>query len=335
MKTITLHVSGTHCNSCKILIEDILFDSPLITNANVDIKKEVITFDTNSDQNDSEIINIINQALSSSNYTVSAEKITKTKDDKRLIWQALPLGILFLGLFILLQKSGLLNFGLSGSITPITSFIIGLIASVSSCLAVVGGLVLSLSATVVHDLKGNTKPIFLFHFGRLLGFALLGGILGVIGGALEINFTVGAILGLITSLVMIVLGLNLIGVFEKNRITLPSNLFSFFRHIEHQTLAPLLLGVGTFFLPCGFTQSMQLVALSSESFISGMFIMLGFALGTLPTLSILSFGSASFSKSRYAPLFFKTAGVLVIGLGSLSLLAGMAGLGIIPPLFTI
>jgi competence protein ComEC len=60
-----------------------------------------------------------------------------------------------------------------------------------------------------------------------------------------------------------------------------------------------------------------------------------FALGTLPMLALLSFGSASFSQSKHAPLFFKTAGVVVIGLGAFALLAGLTGLGIIEPLFNL
>ena len=134
---------------------------------------------------------------------------------------------------------------------------------------------------------------------------------------------------------MLMLGLNLIGVFAKNKIALHSGVFNFFRKIEHKTFTPLIIGFATFFLPCGFTQSMQLAALSSGSFISGMFIMLAFALGTLPMLALLSFGSASFAHSKHAPLFFKSAGVVVIGLGVFSFLAGLAGLGIINPFLNI
>lgn len=47
--------------------------------------------------------------------------------------------------------------------------------------------------------------------------------------------------------------------------------------------------------------------------------MLFFALGTFPVLAILSFGSASFSQSRHAPLFMKTIGIIVIGFGILTL----------------
>ena len=175
----------------------------------------------------------------------------------------------------------------------------------------------------------------IFHAGRLVSFAILGGTLGAIGNAIGVNFTFTAILGIIASLVMILLGLNLIGVFSKNKVVLPSGIFDFFRKIEHKTLNPLSIGFGTFFLPCGFTQSMQVVALGSGSFLSGFLIMLAFALGTLPMLALLSFGSASFAHSTYAPLFFKSAGVVVIGLGLFALLAGLAGLGIINPLFNI
>ena len=80
---------------------------------------------------------------------------------------------------------------------------------------------------------------------------------------------------------------------------------------------------------------MQVSALSSGSFMSGLLIMLSFAVGTLPVLVLLSFGSASFAHGKHAPLFFKSAGIVVIGLGLFALLAGLAGLGIINPLFNI
>ena len=199
----------------------------------------------------------------------------------------------------------------------------------------VGGLVLSLSAKISQDNISDTKTFLLFHVGRLASFAILGGILGLIGNAIGVNFTLSAILGIIASIVMLLLGLNLVGVFKKNNIALHPVIFNFFRRIEHKTFAPLIVGFATFFLPCGFTQAMQVVALSSGSFVSGGLIMFAFAVGTLPMLLFLSFGSASFAHGRHAPLFFKSAGVVVIGLGIFALLAGLAGLGIINPLFNI
>lgn len=334
-KTHTFHVSGTHCPSCKIFIEDTLNEQIGIEQTRVNLKSETVSFETTLDESQHKLAEILTKKISHNGYSLSVEKQAKEKKDNGVIWQALPIGLAFLALFFIVQKSGILNFGLGGTITPVTSFIIGLVASVSSCLAVVGGLVLSLSATVSQDKISDVKPMMLFHGGRLISFAVLGGTLGAIGSAIGISFTVTAILGIIASVVMIVLGLNLVGVFEKNMIALPSGVFSFFRKVEHKTIAPFLIGVGTFFLPCGFTQAMQVAALSSGSFLSGLVIMTAFALGTLPMLALLSFGSASFAQSKHAPLFFKSAGVLVIGLGAFALLAGLAGLGIIEPLFNI
>lgn len=335
MKTLTFHVSGTHCASCKIFIEDTLNEQIGINRTNVDLKREIVSIDTTLDESQHKLAEILTEKIKHNGYSLSVEKKTRERKDNGVIWQALPIGLAFLALFFIIQKSGVLNFGLGGTVTPVTSFIIGLVASVSSCLAVVGGLVLSLSATVSQDKISDVKPMMLFHGGRLISFAVLGGVLGAIGSAIGISFTLTAILGIIASVVMIVLGLNLVGLFEKNLIALPSGFFSFFRKVEHKTIAPFLVGVGTFFLPCGFTQAMQVAALSSGSFLSGLLIMTAFALGTLPMLALLSFGSASFAQSKHSPLFFKSAGVLVIGLGAFALLAGLAGLGIIDPLFNI
>ncbi len=335
MKTYTFHVSGTHCASCKILIEDILSEQDYIKNAQVNLKSQTLQVETSSERSQEELAGILTEKIRPNGYTVSIEKVLKEKQKDDVIWKALPIGLGFLILFFILQKSGLLNLGIGGNATPVTSFIIGLIASVSSCLAVVGGFVLSLSAKISQDDVSDKKTFVLFHVGRLVSFAMLGGVLGLLGNAIGISFTFTAILGIVASTVMLLLGLNLVGVFEKNKIALPSGIFNFFRKIEHKTLTPLIIGFGTFFLPCGFTQSMQVVALSSGSFISGMFIMLAFALGTLPVLLLLSFGGASLAHGKHAPLFFKSAGVVVIGLGIFALLAGLVGVGIINPLFNI
>lgn len=334
MNTYKFHVSGTHCASCKIFIEDTLKEQDFVSDANVDLKQETLEVATNDNRSPEDLAKVLTSKIQVNGYAVSVEKKTKEKQDD-LIWQALPIGLGFLALFFLLQKSGVLNVGIGGQITPVTGFIVGILASVSSCLAVVGGLVLSLSAKISQDNVSDKKTFVLFHVGRLVSFALLGGILGVIGNVIGVNFTFTTILGILAATVMLFLGLNLVGVFARNKIVLPSGIFNVLRRIEHKTFTPLILGFATFFLPCGFTQSMQVSALSSGSFISGLLLMLAFALGTFPMLALLSFGSASFAQGKHAPLFFKSAGIVVIGLGLFALLSGLAGLGIIDPLFSI
>lgn len=332
MKTYIFYVSGTHCSSCKIFIEDILNEQIGIEQVNVDLNNKTITVKTNLNKSPNEIADLLTEKIKNNGYYISVQKKDTKNDESRITWQALLIGLIFLALFFVIQKNGILNFGLGSEINPISSFFIGLIASVSSCLAIVGGLVLSLSATVSQN---KIKSVSLFHFGRIVSFMIFGGILGFIGGSIGVNFIVSTILGLIASVIMILFGLNLVGLFNKNKISLPVNIFNFFRKIENKMIAPLLVGVGTFFLPCGFTQTMQIVAISSGSFVSGLLIMGMFALGTLPMLSILSFGSVSFTKSKYSNLFSKSAGVIVLGFGIFALLSGLAGIGFIDPLFSI
>ena len=84
-----------------------------------------------------------------------------------------------------------------------------------------------------------------------------------------------------------------------------------------------MLGALTFFLPCGFTQSLQLVALASGSFVGGATTMFLFALGTLPSLLGISFISSK-ATGRTSHLFIHFAGVLVLLLSIFNLRNGMA-----------
>jgi len=334
-KHYTLYINDMRCESCALTIEHILNKRESIQNVKVSYKKHTLEFDSDLDKSRNDMAIALTPLLVSHRYTISLENISAGAKNDNVIWKALPIGLLFLALFFILQKSGILNFGIGGAITPTTSFLIGIAASLSSCLAVVGGLVLSFSAKPAEDHIINNKPIFLFHAGRLGGFAVLGGLLRFIGQSIGISFVFSSILGILASIVMLTLGLNLLGIFKKNSFTFSKGIFNFFKKVERKSLTPLIVGIGTFFLPCGFTQSMQVAALSSGTVISGMMIMFFFALGTFPVLALLSFGSVSFAHSKYAPLFFKSVGVVVIGLGVFSLLAGLVGLGIINPLFNI
>lgn len=317
-----------------MFIEDVMNKIPGISHAHVDIHTGIATFEREETDNHV-LLEVLNKSMEGKRYVFSLEKILEEKKKNNDMWIALPLGAVILVLFFMLQKSGLLNFGIGGKLSPTTSFLVGIVASLSSCLAIVGGLVLSLSAKIAEDGIKVKKSLTLFHVGRIIGFALLGGLLGALGGALGVNYVFSGILGVIASLIMVLLGINLLGIIKKNTFTLPASLFSFFKKAEHGALAPLVIGVGTFFLPCGFTQSMQISALSSGSFTSGLLIMLFFALGTFPMLALVSFGATSITQGKYSSIFFKAIGVVVFGLGVFGLLAGLAGLGIINPLITL
>ena len=219
-----------------------------------------------------------------------------------------------------------------------TAFTIGIIASLSTCMAVVGGLVLSMSATFAKEPGDRVRPQILFHLGRILSFFFLGGVIGAIGSAFTLNLGATFALDLIIGLVMLILGINLLDVFHfSKKLTPGMPKFLSKRALSvskfNHTLTPLLVGIATFFLPCGFTQSMQLYALTTGSFIHGGLTMLSFALCTLPVLALISFSSFSIQKSSKSGIFFKTAGLIVIMFAVFNLFNSLIVVGIIPPIF--
>ena len=150
-------------------------------------------------------------------------------------------------------------------------------------MAVVGGLVLSMSATFAKE-GDKVKPQVLFHSGRIISFFIFGGIIGMLGSAFTLNTSATFIMGLIIAIVMFVLGINLLDVFpwaKKLQPSMPKFLSKHALNVSkfNHTLTPLLVGVATFFLPCGFTQSMQIVTLSTGNFLIGGFTMLAIVTG--------------------------------------------------------
>ena len=98
-KSYTFYVSGTHCASCKILIEDILKEQDFIKSAQVNLKKETVEIETSSEKSINELADILTGKIKSHGYTLSVEKIVEEKKDDNTIWQAIPIGLVFLVLF--------------------------------------------------------------------------------------------------------------------------------------------------------------------------------------------------------------------------------------------
>jgi sulfite exporter TauE/SafE/copper chaperone CopZ len=339
MKTThTFHVSGMHCTACTLLIEETFNELTHIESAKVSLAAHQVTVTGDWSGTPEEIADELTKLVRDRGYTISVEKLAHNAGWGDFAY-ALPIAVVLILGFVLLQKAGLANLIGGGSVSYGTAFIIGLIASVSSCLAIVGGLVLSLSASSAKE-GGTWRTQALFHAGRLGGFFILGGLVGLLGNSLHLGLTASIILSSIVALVMLILGVNLLDVFrftKRLQLTLPAR---FSRHVvqgakrRDHYLAPALVGIGTFFLPCGFTQSMQLYALSTGNFMQGALTMSVFALGTFPVLALLSFGSLNIAHKPWKGIFFKTAGLIVIALALLNLSNALATAGIINPLFS-
>ncbi len=336
MKEYEFHVSGMHCKACSLLIEETFKELPNVERAQVSLAGERVIVAGEFAGSPEEIAAELTALVHDRGYTISVEKVAHTAGWGDFAYAA-PIAFGLIAAFFLLQKAGLTSLITGSNVNYGTAFLIGLIASVSSCLAIVGGLVLSLSASSAKE-GGTWRTQALFHAGRLGGFFLLGGAVGALGNSFHLGLTANIVLGVVVALVMFILGVNLLDVFhftKRLQVTLPVRFANQLKRgsTHDHYLAPLLIGIGTFFLPCGFTQSMQLYALSTGSFEQGALTMFVFALGTFPVLAFLSFGTLNIAHKPWKGIFFKTAGIIVIALALLDFANALATAGVINPLF--
>jgi len=235
---------------------------------------------------------------------------------KRSLPQILAIIFSLFVLFIALDRFGLLVFS-PGTKTLVglgSVFVFGLAASLSSCTIFSAGI---LTALATQEKQRLEKQI-LFHLGRLIGFAGGGALIGFLGGKISLSSTGQNLLILAVSFMLFFTGLNILGLLPE-RLTK----ISIFQRIKNRIFSqadsswrimPFLFGAVTFFLPCGFTQSAQLYALSLANPFSSALVMLIFALGTLPAL--VGIGAAvSLSRGVWHNRIKLVAGVLTVLLG--------------------
>lgn len=336
--THTFHVQGMHCNSCPLYIEETFTELSHVDTASASLEVRQVTVTGTFTGSPEEVATELTGYIRAQGYALSVEKKDEQANWHDLV-RALPIAAFFIAGFLLLQKAGITNLISTGTVGYGTAFAIGLVASISTCLAVVGGLVLSLGASSAKE-GGTWRTQTLFHVGRIGGFFILGGLIGAVGSTFQLSLNASMILSGLVALVMLILGLNLLDVFHGTKRFQPTMPKLFARGVlqvskHDHYLAPFLVGVGTFFLPCGFTQSMQLYALTTGSFLSGALTMLVFALGTFPMLALLSFGSVNIAHKPWKGVFFKTAGLVVIALALFNIANVLATAGIINPLFNL
>ena len=326
----TFYVTGMTCQSCEIVIERSLKKLDGIKKVAVSSKKHTLEIEGDKTYTPSDI----NPYLKEYGYKIS-HKLVHTRRKKIKWGRVIKWGIIIFTLYYILDKTGLLVFGPSAT-EPAGLFavlIIGLVASVSSCTAVVGGLVIALSSQLAKTQKNmgtsqRLKPHLYFNVGRLLGFIVFGAAIGFLGSAIQLSPTANGMFVVLVAIFMIILGANLLNLFPAHVIKMPK----FLAHKIHDLSesqnpkAPMILGALTFFLPCGFTQSMQLYALALQNPIQSSVIMFVFALGTMPAL--LGIGSmAAISSGKKLKRITTFAGAIVIVLGISNAASGAALLG--------
>lgn len=357
-KTCEFSVEGMHCAACEVLIEKELLKNKEIKAVKASTSKEKIEVTYTGKKPSLEKLNMTfqngeytfhdkNASLKDIEDGKPASFFTKNDAGELLInksklleaFYILGVALLIILGFTVLSDSGLgALFSVSSNSNLPAFFVFGLVAGTSSCAALVGGIVLSMSKqwSELYDADSKMKqyePHLMFNTGRLVSFFLLGGILGLIGGALKISLTFTSILTFGVSLMMIVLAFQMLGIkaFQRFQFKVPKFISSYIadeKNFQGRSM-PAIMGALTFFLPCGFTITAQGLALASGSFLQGSLIMLSFALGTLPMLAIIGASSSQLVHNKnYADKFLKIAGVLVLFFGLYNINAQLNVLGV-------
>lgn len=342
-------IQGMHCRSCELLLEDDLGKLPGVKKvmANFRTGTAVLTYDTEVPK-DADIAGIVNDAgYAVSTTPAKAKEPWFTSQPEKYGALLFSVAAVFI-LALLGSKFGWFTVGLGTDIDPTRLsliLLVGLAAGVSTCAALIGGLVLGLATrySALHpELTFRQKliPQVWFHAGRVSGFALFGALLGYVGEQLSGSLSFTALLTLFAGGVMLFLGLQLTGLSPRLSgwsIALPKGIARLLGLKSNREVyshrGAFFLGAFTFFLPCGFTQAVQLAVVASGSMLLGALAMPVFALGTLPGLLVLgSFGSLPQGTAR--KWFFPFIAVCLIAFGGWNITSGLHLFGISTPTFT-
>lgn len=332
-------IDGMTCRSCEINIERKFRKVPGVCSVSADAGRGTARIVCSEDCVPS--VEQLQSAIKGHGYTVRGfgSPDRTIPGERPSFWTLIGLFAFVLLLGSLLSKLGLGGgqVDVGGSMTLAAALVLGLVAGSSSCLAVSGGLLLS-SAAKFRERYGNAsigkrmKPVFLFVAGRTISYGIFGGVIGALGQAFTPSPLVTGGLMLLAAAYMLIMGLDMLKIappWLKGFLPrMPKRLSHAIMDKEKKEhpAAPFLLGAGTFFLPCGFTQSLQLYALTTGSFLTSGLLLGAFALGTAPALLALGWASSSL-KGKFGTFFFRFSGALVIVLGLWNIQNGLTVAG--------
>ena len=338
--TKTVPIKGMHCASCELLIAEELEGIPGVESAQASLKTNSATVVSTQRVSDTAIAD----AVKAAGYEVGIETGKKPLLSRnQRIWKDVAIGATLVVWLILMFKifgiDKLLTTTTNSSSTGTMALLVGLTAGFSTCMALIGGLVLSVASKYAENHPAETplqkfRPHLIFNLGRIVSFVVLGAVIGAIGSAFSLKGSMLGFLTIIVGVVMLVLGLQLTEAFPRitKGLTLPSGLAKKLgikqrgeREYSHKNA--FMMGAVTFFLPCGFTQAMQLLAVSTGSPVQAAIIMGAFAIGTSPGLLSLG-GLTSVVKGVFAQRFFRIVGVIVVAMAIINLSNGYTLMGL-------
>ncbi len=209
----------------------------------------------------------------------------------------------------------------------IAVFTVGLLSGVH-CLGMCGSIVGIFTAQAPKPSAAGARwPFHLaYSSGRIATYAIAGALVGAIGQAgllMRDAVPVQHLLFALSSLMLVLLGLYLAGVWgavrrlEQLGSALWKRLQPYTARLLPVNTVPRALGLGALWgwLPCGLVYSVLLTALAAGSAVQGALIMFAFGLGTLPNLLAIGLFWESIKGWVQSPRVRLSAGLLVAAFG--------------------
>lgn len=210
-------------------------------------------------------------------------------------------------------------------------FFIGILTGFH-CISMCGGFVIGYTTKNAKKGYKGFKQHFVYGGAKVLSYAIIGGIFGLIGGVIAFSVGLRAGVAIFAGLFMIAFALSMLGIKIFRRLQFnPKFLSRWASKTTHNTKgfykAPFMTGIlSGLFIACGPLQALYLYAAGTGSFLTGFLSLAAFSLGTLPVL--IGFGSlTSVISKNTTKKILKIAAILVLILGLVMLNRGLTVLG--------
>jgi sulfite exporter TauE/SafE/copper chaperone CopZ len=339
--TTIVPVVGMTCRSCEFRIERHVAKLPYVEDVTASAPRGRVVIESSRPLSQRKIERASQQA----GYEVGATPWLQ-RDPK--VWATAGAGLaLVVGIAIIAQLTGLTRLASgAGDLSRggvVVALLLGLAAGVSTCMALVGGLVLALTASFQASTSTPPtgipalRPAAVFLAGRIAGYGVFGALLGALGASIAMPPLVTAVLMVAVAVVMTILGTRLTGLSPRIAGWSPTLPPSLGRRLGlgdsagrgYSDARAAILGAASFFLPCGFTQAVQIFALSTGSPLLGAALLAVFAIGTAPGLLALA-GLQVLVPSGARPTLLRLVGVVVLAFAFVNGTAGLqlAGLNL-------
>lgn len=214
---------------------------------------------------------------------------------------------------------------------PWAVFLTGLTTGGLTCVAVQGGLLMGYLANRHAEEGESTKralavPVGAFLLSKLIAHTLLGALLGALGGVFQLSVGARVILQVLAGLFMVLSGWKLFAPRRFPRwleLPIPARFRRVVRGQAHKTHwgVPAVLGALTVLIPCGSTQAMEALAVSTGSIAVGAATLFLFVLGTFPLFVLV--GVLARGAQWHRHVLARVAATAVVALGIWTVNSGL------------